>query len=77
MFQHFLRKYARNPPIASAATLRDKYLKEVVKEIENNALQRMKGKLGMGQCDGWTNVAKTSLIAILVKVEERVSLALV
>jgi hypothetical protein len=71
-FQHIMRKWAGNPPLATRQALRQKYLKEVVEEVEQDARQEMEGKLAMGQCDGWKNVAKASLVVILATVEDRV-----
>jgi hypothetical protein len=71
-FQNITWKYSGDPPLPSPSTLRNKILNEVTDEIEVKSLQKMKGKMGMGQCDGWTNVAKNSMILILVNVEGKV-----
>jgi hypothetical protein len=71
-FQQFLRTWAADPPIASRQVLSGRHLKKLVRDIENKAQTRMKGKLGMGQCDGWKNVAKTSIVATMVTIENQV-----
>lgn len=47
----------------------DREAARVVKKME----EKVQGRFGTGQCDGWKNIAKTSLVAFMVNVEYQVS----
>ena len=75
-FRTFVNKWIKNATPPSRNVLATKVLSAVVKDVEGPELSYLKGKLGSGQCDGWKNVAKTSLVASIITVEGKVSLIL-
>jgi hypothetical protein len=50
-------------------------LKEWVADVESDIKKKVKGKMAMGQCDGWKNVAKTPLVASMITVDYQVRIA--
>jgi len=57
-----------------------KQLSGQILDQEVESVERMKlkiqGKVGTGQCDGWKNNAKKSVVSTMVTVENEVRLAL-
>lgn len=49
-------------------------VKEVAK-VKGDIVAKVKGKMATGQCDGWKNVAKSSVVSTLMTVENEVSKA--
>jgi len=41
-------------------------------DVEGHIKEKVKGKMAMGQCDGWKNVAKMPLVASMIKVDYQV-----
>jgi len=46
-----------------------------VKKVEDRMIDKVKGKMVMGQCDSWDNIAKTHVVTSMMMVEHKVSLA--
>lgn len=44
-------------------------LDDLAKKVENEMKLKVGGKFGTGQCDGWKNISKTSLVASMINVE--------
>lgn len=44
-----------------------------VRKVENKVRQKVRGKLATGSCDGWKNIAKTSVVTSLMTVDTIVS----
>ncbi|KAK7678908.1 hypothetical protein QCA50_018048 [Cerrena zonata] len=44
-------------------------LDDLARNVENEMKMKVGEKFGTGQCDGWKNIAKTSLIASMINVE--------
>ncbi|THH15178.1 hypothetical protein EUX98_g9503 [Antrodiella citrinella] len=64
----FIRKYTVYQA-PSAYTLSGPVLDQQAKEVEQRMKSRLSGKLGTGQCDGWKNVARTSVVSSLITVD--------
>ena len=47
-------------------------LNSQVKKVEDRICEKVTGKLTTGQCDGWKNIAKTSVVATVMSVENEV-----
>lgn len=52
--------------------LSGRILNEQAKKVEENIKVKVQGKLATGQCDGWKNVAKTSVVTTVMSVENEV-----
>lgn len=65
------------PHILSPQTLSGPILNQVLTQVESEIYAKIKGKLGTGQCDGWKNRSRTSLVASMVSVEGQVSFLLI
>ena len=48
-------------------------LDDEVKLTEDRVKLKVDGKIGTGQCDGWKNNAKKSVVSTMVTVENEVS----
>ncbi len=44
-------------------------LERAAEGVVGKMKKKVQGRYGTGQCDGWKNVAKTSLITLMVNVE--------
>ena len=49
-------------------------LDKEVEKVEDEVRRKVQGKLGTGSCDGWKNVAKSSVVTSVMSVENIVSL---
>jgi hypothetical protein len=47
-------------------------LDKEMQKVEEGVVCKVKGKLATGQCDGWKNIAKTSLVSLMMSVENEV-----
>ena len=52
--------------------LSGRVLNSQVKKVEDRIHKKVTGKLTTGQCDGWKNIAKTSVVATVMSVENEV-----
>ena len=55
--------------VPSRKLLSGAVLDNLSKNIESEMKSKVTGKFATGQCDGWKNIAKTSLIASMINVE--------
>lgn len=53
--------------------LSGKVLDQEVQKVEDAIHRKVQGKLATGQCDGWENVAKSSIVSSVMSVENVVS----
>ena len=56
--------------------LSGRILDQEVESVEERMKLKIQGKVGTGQCDGWKNNAKKSVVSTMVTVENEVRLAL-
>jgi hypothetical protein len=49
--------------------LSGKVLDKEVKKVEDTVRRKVQGRLATGQCDGWKNVAKSSVVSSVMSVE--------
>ena len=47
-------------------------LNSQVKKVKDQICKKVTRKLATGQCDGWKNIAKTSVVAMVMSVENEV-----
>lgn len=47
-------------------------MNEQVKKVKENIKVKVQGKLVTGKCDGWKNIAKTSVVTTMMSVENEV-----
>lgn len=71
---NFLSRYIPSCEPVSSRQLSGPILDRRVSEVEKRILPLVSGKLGTGQCDGWKNVTKASLVSSLVTVDGEVGL---
>ncbi len=71
-FKKFASAYLGNPPLPSRQTLSGRILRNLVKEVEGDVRKRVSGQMGTGQCDGWKNIARISVVATIVTVNAEV-----
>jgi hypothetical protein len=55
--------------------LSGKVLDKEVKKVEDAVHHKVQGKSATGQCDGWKNVAKSSIVSSVMSIENIVSKA--
>lgn len=63
-----------NCVIPDRRTLSGPVLDRLVGRVEEKMKEKLNGKLAMGQCDGWKNVAKQSIIASMFTIASEVHL---
>lgn len=54
--------------------LSGRVLDQEVRRVEDVVVGKVHGKVATGQCDGWKNVAKSSVVSTMMSVENEVSL---
>ena len=47
-------------------------LKEHVADVKGEIKKKVKGKMAIGQCDGWKNIAKRPLVVSMITVDYQV-----
>lgn len=75
IFSGFLSTWIPGCPIPSAEQLSGPILDHAAAQVESSMKSELTGKYATGQCDGWKNVTKASLVASLVTVEGQVNIA--
>jgi hypothetical protein len=68
----FFQKWLPGAVVPDRHQLSGSFLKERVTQVEGQMKQQVEGKLATGQCDGWKNISKTPLIAMMMTVEYQV-----
>ena len=71
----FVEKWIPGAKLCDHKVLLGHILDREVARVETRTRQQIKGKILTGQCDGWKNVAKTSVIISMITVEHAVSFA--
>jgi len=69
----FFDKYLPQAHIPDCRVLGGRILDGVVRDVEDETKHRIGGKVGTGQCDGWKNIAKSSVITSMMTVDNEVS----
>ncbi|KAG8703967.1 hypothetical protein FRC11_010315, partial [Ceratobasidium sp. 423] len=69
VFKNFLMKYARGVHVPCQQILAGRVLDKQVSRAEEYIKEHTRGKLAMRQCDGWKNIARTPVIAVMMTVE--------
>ncbi|KAH9001857.1 hypothetical protein EDB86DRAFT_2769004, partial [Lactarius hatsudake] len=49
--------------------LSGRFLDKEVERVEDHLRSKLDGKIATGQCDGWKNIAKASIVASMVTVD--------
>lgn len=68
----FTDKWMPGMAIPDRRVLSGRVLDSEVARVEMQLADKVNGKLGTGQCDGWKNVAKTNVITSMMTVENEV-----
>lgn len=68
----FFGKYMPWAKVPDRQTLAGPVLNRLAEEVEDKMKVQLKGKLATGQCDGWKNCAKQSIVASMVTVDGEV-----
>jgi hypothetical protein len=68
----FVEKYIPGAKVPDRRVLSGRILDGEVAKVE----ERIVGKMATGQCDGWKNVAKTSVVTSMITVEHEVSMVI-
>jgi hypothetical protein len=71
--QLFMGKWIPGVVVQDRRILSGRILDGEVKKVETKLIEKVKGKLATGQCDGWENIAKTHVITSMITVEHEVS----
>ncbi|KAL6302503.1 ribonuclease H-like domain-containing protein [Sparassis latifolia] len=67
--QLFMRKWVPGAKVPDRRSLSGVYLDRAFDEVESRTTMKVKGKVATGQCDGWKNVAKMSVVTSMMTVE--------
>ncbi|THU88732.1 hypothetical protein K435DRAFT_555492, partial [Dendrothele bispora CBS 962.96] len=70
-WQYFFSKWVPGSVLPSRGVLSGRILDEEVEKAEAKTRLNTANRYGTGQCDGWKNVAKNSLITAMINVEYR------
>jgi len=70
----FIEKYIPGSQVPDRRALAGRILDDEVAKVEARTKERINGKVATGQCDGWKNVAKTSVVTSMITVEHEVKL---
>ncbi|KAI9437199.1 hypothetical protein H4582DRAFT_1793114, partial [Lactarius indigo] len=65
----FIAKYIPAAHIPDRRALSGRFLDKEVERVENHLKSKLDGKIATGQCDGWKNIAKASVVASMVTVD--------
>ncbi len=73
-FHRFIHKWVgSNIVVQDRRILSGRVLDKEVERVEVEVKAKVQGKMATGQCDGWKNVAKSSVVSTLMSVENEVS----
>jgi len=70
----FIEKYIPGAQVPNHRALAGRILDGEVAKVKARTKERIKGKVATGQCDGWKNVAKTSVVTLMIAVKHEVKL---
>ncbi|KAH9941965.1 hypothetical protein B0H21DRAFT_670029, partial [Amylocystis lapponica] len=65
----FTDKWIPGSTVPGRRVLSGTYLDRAVDEVRAKTKVRIQGKIATGQCDGWKNIAKTSVVTSVMTVE--------
>ncbi|KAL6307742.1 ribonuclease H-like domain-containing protein [Sparassis latifolia] len=65
----FMKKWVPGAKVPDRRSLSGTYLDRAVAEVEERTKIKVRGKVATRQCDGWKNVAKTSVVTSVMTVE--------
>lgn len=69
----FAEKWLTGMDIPDRRVLSGRVLDSEVARVEVQLAEKVQGKLGTGECDGWKNIAGTNVITSMMTVENEVS----
>ncbi|KAH9916937.1 ribonuclease H-like domain-containing protein, partial [Amylocystis lapponica] len=70
--QLFMEKWIPGSRVPDRRTLSGTYLNRAISDVQDRTRQKVAGKVATGQCDGWKNIAKTSVVTSVMTVEREV-----
>lgn len=70
----FFEKWVPGIKVPDRRKLSGKCLDAAAAKVQTEVMKNVGGKVATGQCDGWKNVAKTSVVSSMMTVERQVSL---
>ncbi|KAI0710278.1 hypothetical protein C8Q72DRAFT_751816, partial [Fomitopsis betulina] len=70
-WHYFFEKWVPSSLLPGWYTLAGCILDEEADKVLNRMKANVKGRFAMGQCNGWKNIAKTSLVASMLNVESK------
>lgn len=73
ILKRFFWRWVPGVVVPSRRTISEHVLLERVIEVEAKAKVDTRGKLAMGQCDGWKNIARMPIVAMLMTTHRQVS----
>ncbi|KAG8723267.1 hypothetical protein FRC09_004049 [Ceratobasidium sp. 395] len=71
IFKDFCRKWIPGTSVPHRQAISHRVLPERVAEVEAEAKLSTRGKLAMGQCDGWKNIAHSPVVGMLMTVQAK------
>jgi hypothetical protein len=69
----FIKKYIPGAWVPDCRALSGWIFDSKVAKVEARTKERIEGKVATSQCDGWKNVAKTSVVTSMITVEHEVN----
>ncbi|GJE84312.1 hypothetical protein PsYK624_003880 [Phanerochaete sordida] len=70
-FWRFCRTWIPEARVPDRRALSGRFLDENVAEAESRVLEQVRGRLAMGQSDGWKNIAKTNVTTSVITVNHK------
>jgi hypothetical protein len=70
--RQFFSKWVPEVQVPDRRKLSGPLLDAEVRKVEDRMKARVEGQLAMGQCDGWKNISKTSVIGTMITVDGEV-----
>jgi hypothetical protein len=70
--QQFFSKWVPEVQVPDRRKLSGPVLNAEVRKVEDRMKVRVEGQLATGQCDGWKNISKTSVIGTMITVDGEV-----
>ena len=67
-----MKKWSHSPPASNCKKLSGPVLDVEVLEVENHVREKIHGKIGTRQCDGWKNKAKKWVVSTMLMVKNMV-----
>jgi hypothetical protein len=64
----FIHKWILDVALQDRCIISRQVLDSEVKKVEDRIIDKVKGKMVTGQCDGWDNIAKTHVVTSMMTV---------